>query len=81
VVSDLAGLKRRFGQRLIFCGAINGRQLAQATSEQVEREIERVTGALASGGGDVLASVHTILNDVPAENILALARAARVPPT
>jgi len=66
---------------LTFCGAIDGRQLAQATPEQVEREVDRVTGALASGGGDVLASVHTILHDVPVENILALARAARVPPT
>ena len=66
---------------MTFCGAIDGRQLAQATPEHLEREVERVTAALAPGGGYMLASVHTILNDVPAENILALARAARVPPT
>ena len=79
-MSDLPGLKRRFGQRLILCGAIDGRQLAQATPEHLEREVERVSAALASGGGCMLASLHTIPNDVPAENILALARAARVPP-
>jgi len=44
---------------LTFCGVIGGRQLAQAAPEQLEREVERVTAALAPEGGYMLASVHT----------------------
>ena len=35
-------------------------------------EVRRVIGELAPGGGYLLSSVHTIMNDVPAENILAM---------
>ena len=36
----------------------------------------RVEGLLGEGGGYMLAPVHTIMNDVPPENILAMVDAA-----
>lgn len=72
-MADLEGLKRSFGDRIVFCGAIDThRVLPQGSPAEVEGEVKRVINALGPGGGYMLASVHTIMNDVPAENVLAM---------
>jgi uroporphyrinogen decarboxylase len=77
-MSDLAGLKRRYGDRVTFCGAIDTKQvLPHGTPAEVRAEVGRVVRALGPGGGYMLASVHTVMDDVPAENILAMVDAAQ----
>ncbi len=72
-MSELAELKRRFGQNIVFCGGIDThRVLPYGTPDDVRREVKRVIAALGPGGGYLLASVHTIMNDVPPENVLAM---------
>ena len=72
-MSDLAGLKARFGDRIVFCGGIDThRVLPGGTPEEVRDEVKRVMQALGRGGGYMVASVHTIMNDVPPENVLAM---------
>ena len=72
-MSDLQGLKKRYGKNITFCGAIDThRILPKGTPEMVRQEVRRVIGALGCGGGYLLATVHTIMNDVPAENVLAM---------
>jgi uroporphyrinogen decarboxylase len=72
-MSNLAALKERYGQNMAFCGAIDThRVLPFGTPEQVRDEVRRVIQVLGPGGGYMLASVHTLMNDVPAENILAM---------
>ena len=72
-MADLATLKRRYGDALVFCGGIDTqRVLPQGTPDEVTAEVRRVIGELGPGGGYLLASVHTIMNDVPAANILAM---------
>ncbi|MEA3458822.1 MAG: uroporphyrinogen decarboxylase family protein, partial [Candidatus Thermoplasmatota archaeon] len=46
--------------------------LPDGSPEEVQQEVRRVINALGPGGGYMLASVHTIMNDVPAENVLAM---------
>jgi len=76
-MSDLATLKKRYGKNLSFCGAIDTfRVLPYGTTEQVRQEVKRVIDILAPGGGYLLAAVHTILDEVPAENVLAMVDAA-----
>jgi len=76
-MADLATLKRRYGSALTFCGGIDTqRVLPNGTPDEVRAEVRRVIGELAPGGGYLLASVHTIMNDVPADNILAMVDAA-----
>jgi len=76
-MSNLGELKRRYGKNLCFCGAIDTyRVLPYGTPEQVRQEVRRVIELLAPGGGYLLASVHTILDEVPPENILAMVDAA-----
>ncbi len=72
-MSDLAGLKQRYGSRLVFCGAIDTQHvLPYGSPEDVRQEVRRVINILGDGGGYMVASVHTIMNEVPPENILAM---------
>ena len=76
-MADIAALKRRHGGRLSFCGAIDTKRvLPYGTPSDVRAEVRRVIGTLAPGGGYLLASVHTIMDEVPPENILAMVDAA-----
>lgn len=72
-MANLAELKKRYGKNIVFCGAIDThRILPHGTPEEVRQEVKRVIELLAPGGGYMVASVHTIMNDVPPENILAM---------
>jgi uroporphyrinogen decarboxylase len=75
-MANLSELKRRFGRRLSFCGAIDThRILPSGSPDEVRAEVERVIEVLGPGGGYMAASVHTIMDDVPPENIVAMAEA------
>lgn len=72
-MADLAALKARYGDRLSFCGGIDTQHiLPHGSPEDVRREVRRVIGELAPGGGYLVAAVHTIMSEVPAENVLAM---------
>ena len=76
-MADIAALKRRHGDHLSFCGAIDTKRvLPYGTPSDVRQEVRRVIGTLAPGGGYLLAAVHTIMDEVPAENVLAMVDAA-----
>jgi uroporphyrinogen decarboxylase len=76
-MSNLEELKRQFGKNLVFCGAIDThRILPFGTPDEVRAEVNRVIQILGKDGGYMLSSVHTILLDVPPENILAMVDAA-----
>jgi len=77
-MADLAELKKRYGKRICFCGAIDTQHiLPHGNPNEVRREVKRVIESLAPGGGYLLAAVHTILDETPAENILAMVEAAQ----
>jgi uroporphyrinogen decarboxylase len=72
-MADLAELKRRYGRDLVFCGALDTQHiLPNGSPDDVRREVRRVIDVLGPGGGYMLASVHTIMDEVPPENILAM---------
>ncbi len=72
-MADLETLKDEFGGRIIFCGGIDThRVLPAGTTEEVRQEVRRVIEILGKGGGYMVSSVHTIMNDVPPENVLAM---------
>jgi uroporphyrinogen-III decarboxylase len=65
-MSNLAELKRRYGSRLTFCGAIDTHLiLPTGPPDEVRREVHRVLDIMAPGGGYMVASVHTIVDDLP----------------
>lgn len=72
-MSNLGELKSRYGKNMIFCGGIDTHKiLPHGSPEDVRQEVRRVINALGQGGGYIVSSVHTIMTDVPAENILAM---------
>lgn len=75
-MADLPGLKKRYGSEIVFCGAIDTHKiLPQGTPDEVRHEVRRVIETLGPGGGYMVSSVHTIMNDVPPENIVAMVEA------
>jgi len=72
-MSDLAALKQRYGRDIVFCGGIDSHEiLPHGTPEDVRQEVKRVIDIMAPGGGFMLGAVHTVMNDVPPENVLAM---------
>jgi uroporphyrinogen decarboxylase len=77
-MADIAALKQRYGKRLCFCGGVDTQHLLpNGSPAEVRAGVRRMVETLGPGGGYLLASVHSITNDVPAENILAMAGAER----
>ena len=78
-MGDTARLKREFGNRLSFCGAIDTQDvLPHGTPDDVRREVRRRIKDLGPGGGYILASVHCIQPDVPPENVIAMLEEAAI---
>lgn len=72
-ISDLPALKKQYGKNIVFCGAIDThRILPYGSVEDVRSEVKRVMQTLGPGGGYLLGAVHTVMNDVPPENVLAM---------
>ncbi len=72
-MADLEELKRRFGGKIAFCGAVDTQRiLPHGSPGSVRDEVKRVMQILGPGGGYMVSSVHSIMNDVPPENVLAM---------
>lgn len=67
------GLKRDFGDKLVFHGAMDNQQtLPFGTVEDVRQEVMDNIRILGSGGGYILAPCHNIQAVGPAENVVAM---------
>jgi len=74
----LGELKRRYGDRLTFLGNVDNKvTLVTGTSEQVEAEVKECIKAAAAGGRFILASDHSLHDDIPNKNVFALYDAGR----
>lgn len=70
---DREGLKRDFGDRLIFHGGVDNQYtLARGTVEEVRQEVADNLRILGAGGGYILAPCHNIQAVSPPENIVAM---------
>jgi len=78
MTATTAALKARFGKKVVFWGGIDTQHaLPLGTVQEVEDEVRLRIRDLGPGGGFVLGPVHNIQPDVPVENILTMADAAR----
>jgi len=70
---DREGLKRDFGDRLVFHGAVDNQQtLPFGTVEDVRQEVLDNLRILGEGGGYILAPCHNIQAVGPPENVVAM---------
>jgi uroporphyrinogen decarboxylase len=71
-------LKSAFGDRLTFYGGVDTQWLLpQGTVAEVEETTRALIRTLGKSGGFILSAAHTLQEDIPQENILALYRAGR----
>jgi uroporphyrinogen decarboxylase len=76
-MGDTKKLKKEFGDRLAFWGAIDTRRILPfGTAEEVREEVRRRIHDLGPGGGYIVSPVHNIQPDVPPENVVAMYNAA-----
>jgi uroporphyrinogen decarboxylase len=67
------GLKRDFGNQLIFHGGVDNQYtLAFGTVEEVRQEVRDNLRILGAGGGHIIAPCHNIQAVGPAENVVAM---------
>jgi len=72
-MSDLPALKKRAGKNIALCGGIDTHRILPFGSVgEVRDEVRRVMQILGPGGGCMIGAVHTVMNDVPPENVLAM---------
>jgi uroporphyrinogen decarboxylase len=76
-MSNLEELKKQFGKNIIFWGAIDTHSiLPSGTPDEFCTEVKGSIEILGKDRGYMLASVHTIIPDVSAENVLTMVDAA-----
>ena len=70
---DPAGLKSDFGSRICFHGGVDIQTvLIQGSPLDVRQSVRDLTQVMNPDGGFILASSHTLLPDIPLENIIAM---------
>ncbi|HNQ88178.1 MAG TPA: uroporphyrinogen decarboxylase family protein [Verrucomicrobiota bacterium] len=71
---DLRLLKARYGDRILFNGAIDSQHvLIEGTPASVRQNVREVVSILAPGGGYVAGASHDyILEETPVENVVAM---------
>jgi uroporphyrinogen decarboxylase len=75
---DLAKIKSRYGKRLCPIGNINNKTtMVSGTPEDVRREALECLRIAAPGGGFVLATDHSLHDDIPLANIRAYIEVAK----
>lgn len=74
---DMGQIKREYGERLCFWGAIDIKEALRGDIARVEAEVQERIRLLGPGGGYVLAPANHLQPDVPVENVVTLFRAAR----
>ena len=71
-IMEPAETKAAWGDKICFYGGIDVTELLPfGTPEQVRAEVRRMAQVMGKGGGYILQSSHTMLDDVPTENIVA----------
>lgn len=70
-------LKADFGDKMTFWGGIDTQYLLPRGSEaDVKAAVRHILSVMGDNGGYVLSPAHTIQNDVPARNVIAIYRGA-----
>ncbi len=71
-IMDPAAMKQQYGDKLCFYGGIDVEDtLPFGTPDDVRAEIRSRAEVMSVGGGYILQSSHTILDDTPVENLMA----------
>ena len=75
---DLAKLKARYGRQIVFNGAIDSHHvLIEGTPESVRQQTRKALAIMMPGGGYCFAPTHSLQDNSPTENVVAMYEAAK----
>lgn len=69
---DPAELKKQYGDRICFHGAVDTQKAMIGSLEDVDIEVKQKIDILGKGGGYILSSCNHIQADIPAENVIRM---------
>ena len=71
-------LKETFGDRMSFHGCIStAGPLAYGTPADVEANVRETLETMMPGGGYIFSPTHTVMQNTPTENVVAMYNAVR----
>jgi hypothetical protein len=74
--ADIYEVYRKYGDKICFSGNIDiAGVLAFGTPDEVEEDVREHIECLSGDGGYILTSSHSITNDIPYENFMAMIKA------
>jgi uroporphyrinogen decarboxylase len=77
-IRDVYEVKRKYGDRLCFYGGIGVQDLLPSgTPRQAKAEVRRLIQEVGADGGYVLGPAHSVMADVPVENMVAMIEAVQ----
>jgi uroporphyrinogen decarboxylase len=77
-IMDPAEYKAAWGDKLTFYGGIDVERLMPfGTPEEVRAEVRRMAVLMGKKGGYILQTSHTVLDDVPTQNLVAYVEEVR----
>jgi uroporphyrinogen decarboxylase len=75
---EISAIKKAHGEKIMLIGNVNNKTtLVTGTVSDVEKEVIECIKAAAPGGGYILASDHSVHDDVPNQNVFAMYEAGR----
>ena len=74
---DSYEIKKKYGDRLCFHGAVDEQFAFVGTKQQLENEINTRIDALAPGGGYIMAPTSNFQDDMPLDNITSFVELAK----
>jgi uroporphyrinogen decarboxylase len=75
---DIGAIKRKHGKQIALLGNVNNKTtLVTGTPADIEVEVKECISLAAPGGGYLLASDHSLHDDIPNKNVFALYEAGR----
>jgi uroporphyrinogen decarboxylase len=77
-IMDPSEYKAAWGDKLTFYGGIDVERLMPfGTPGEIRAELRRMAALMGKGGGYILQTSHTVLDDVPTENLVAYVEEVR----
>ncbi|MEG2575752.1 MAG: uroporphyrinogen decarboxylase family protein, partial [Christensenella sp.] len=71
--NDLSALKKQYGDKISFWGAIGTQHILPfGTRDEIRAEVKKLIHTVGEGGGLLLGPTHYIEPEVPWENIVTL---------
>lgn len=74
---DIAGMKKRYGDRIVLTGNLDMSTIANGTPEDIDRAVKWLWDNVGKFGGWILSSSNSIDSGANPENVIALGRALR----